>query len=1231
MSKRQSYLDSLNAGRQRRPSTSVNELSRTLEGLEARFRSLSSGQPQSRRDSYPDDIPARMERLSSEAAYPGSAWNERSASSSRSARPARKPNSASPFQALARDFERAREQDEGVAAVSRIASELHELREDMRHEMNAGLHREFEGLREDIEKAYASASNGTNGAELKRELNRISHAVQGLAERNDDNGINLLRLEIEEVKQAIGSLAREDTLRSVDNQWNEFGRRFDAFEERTANRPDRAIGDPQLNALYDRLEQIGAAVQELPDSMSLRSLDEKVRSIADALNSFSEERNQVSPEAFSTIEQRLDEISRAIIASSVAAQPAAAIDYDILDRIESGMSSLANQLSVLDDDRPAIFDGLTQLSQRIEDIARRSDQPSEAIERLAAQIDAISQRVETSASGIEGDALLKILETRLQDLTENIDRQQGDANTRSEILLRDLETQLSQMARRLDAREAEPANLEASLMEAIDARFAAFSSRLEEGRSPADPQAMQKLESRLDSLSSQLDSSAQQFAGVDPALIRNLEEQVSGLSSHLSQPSAALPEFDDIQPRLVSIEQSIADSREDVMDAARRAAEEAVQHIASGGGDPVAVTGLAGDLKSLEVLARKSDERNSRTFEAIHDTLLKIVDRLGSLEDGLPGAAAKPENVTVDAAPSVDPYQEPAYAEANDAAEAHAEPAVATPQVESDDEPQDRNQRNSLLSGISRALSGRNKADTEELPGDADHSDAPVMPKAEIDPPFDEDMANRPLEPGSGAPDLQEIMKRVRKERSQPASADETNASQSDFIAAARRAAQAAAAEAEVLKKKSESTGDGARSQTREFLKLKRKPILMAAGAIMIALAGLQLGKAFISDQDQVASIESDPTPVVSEQMDLSGDQVDQVEVAAVDTATDIPDVLTTDPVRMVETDSMPLEPSSRGIPPILPGSADEIAPAVTADVSQPAAMMQANATQDYAVPPIEAGPVTLREAAAGGDPKAMFAIGVRYAKGRGMKADMAEAAKWYERGADLGFAPAQYRIGNFTEKGIGVERDLKKAKTWYQLAAAQGNASAMHNLAVLHAMGTEGAVDNDSAARWFIEAAELGVRDSQFNLGILAAKGVGMKQDLAASYKWFALAAKSGDKDAAAKRDEVANAMKPDQLTRARASTELWKPKPLIQESNSTDIPVEWTESEGRTASVDMKKAVSNIQMILNKNGYDAGPPDGLMGVRTKSAIKTFQKANGMKPTGEVDEELVRMLLAKK
>jgi len=280
---------------------------------------------------------------------------------------------------------------------------------------------------------------------------------------------------------------------------------------------------------------------------------------------------------------------------------------------------------------------------------------------------------------------------------------------------------------------------------------------------------------------------------------------------------------------------------------------------------------------------------------------------------------------------------------------------------------------------------------------------------------------------------------------------------------------------------------------------------------------------------------------------------------------------------------------------------------------------------------PAEAGPLPLREAASAGDAKALFEVATRYTEGRGMQADMAKAATWYEKSAELGFAPAQYRIGNMYEKGTGVTRDIAKSTGWYEKAAEQGNASAMHNLAVLYAMGAAGQADNDAAAKWFIKAAELGVKDSQFNLGILSAKGVGVKQSLEESYKWFALVAKTGDKDAANKRDEIANALRPEQLERARATSELWKPKALDPEANTVEIPDSWQETGEKTAGIDMKKAVQNIQAMLNKNGYEAGNPDGVMGGKTKAAIAQFQKDNGMEPTGEIDETLVRTLLARK
>jgi localization factor PodJL len=147
----------------------------------------------------------------------------------------------------------------------------------------------------------------------------------------------------------------------------------------------------------------------------------------------------------------------------------------------------------------------------------------------------------------------------------------------------------------------------------------------------------------------------------------------------------------------------------------------------------------------------------------------------------------------------------------------------------------------------------------------------------------------------------------------------------------------------------------------------------------------------------------------------------------------------------------------------------------------------------------------------------------MRFSEGRGVPANLDEAAHWYELAASKGLTPAQFRYASMLEKGQGVKKDLESARKLYVAAAGKGHAKAMHNLAVLYAEGIDGKPDYASAAQWFRKAAEHGVADSQYNLGVLAARGIGMDRNIGESYKWFSLAAAQGDKDAGRKRDELA------------------------------------------------------------------------------------------------------------
>lgn len=211
--------------------------------------------------------------------------------------------------------------------------------------------------------------------------------------------------------------------------------------------------------------------------------------------------------------------------------------------------------------------------------------------------------------------------------------------------------------------------------------------------------------------------------------------------------------------------------------------------------------------------------------------------------------------------------------------------------------------------------------------------------------------------------------------------------------------------------------------------------------------------------------------------------------------------------------------------------------------------------TSQLDLPPATVGPLSLRLAAANGDPSAQFQVGSRLAEGKGNELNFSEAAKWYQRSASTGFAQAQYRLGTLYERGLGLKADTAKAREWYTKAAELGNVKAMHNLAVLSANQRGSSPDYATAAKWFGEAANRGLSDSQFNLAILYENGLGVSQDLKAAYKWLELAARGGDAEAIRRRDILKGKMTAEDLAAAETSIKAWKVKqvdPLINDART-------------------------------------------------------------------------------
>jgi localization factor PodJL len=303
-------------------------------------------------------------------------------------------------------------------------------------------------------------------------------------------------------------------------------------------------------------------------------------------------------------------------------------------------------------------------------------------------------------------------------------------------------------------------------------------------------------------------------------------------------------------------------------------------------------------------------------------------------------------------------------------------------------------------------------------------------------------------------------------------------------------------------------------------------------------------------------------------------------------------------------------------------------------------------------MPPPEAGPQALREAAARGDAKAQFIIASRYLDGQSVAQDLPKAAYWYQQAASRGLAPAQYRLATLFERGKGVPQDVATALLWYERAAEGGNLKAMHNAAVIAAGNQAGTPNYDKAFKWFLAAAEQGLQDSQFNLAVLFERGLGTAVDKQEAFFWYTLAAKQGDSDAAKRAETLAKAMSGTEAAAASQRVASWSPIPSPEDANVVAVAdPSWNDQQpaaaapapgimNTDAAVPMMMSapepaptaspVAQAQELLTQLGYNVGTPDGKMGGRTSNAIRLFQLQSGLKVTGEVTPELLDVMREK-
>jgi localization factor PodJL len=781
--------------------------------------------------------------------------------------------------------------------------------------------------------------------------------------------------------------------------------------------------------------------------------------------------------------------------------------------------------------------------------------PAESLTQFREDVRALDHRIEQiSAEGPDAAALGHI-QASVAEL-----RQIASRAASGEALIA-LAEEVQALGDKIDGFVA-PAVSGTDIFSGLDQRFQELAATFEARVAAADTAGTHDLVSLVEALAHRLERV--ELAGEAMPALDRIAAQLGQLTERLEASGARLDNLEGVERSLSELFDRLESVQVHAAAAGERAGKEAALEAASASASATfEVEALRHDLDAVRQGQVQSDRRTQDTMEAVHDTLERLVDRLATVETEIRG----------------------------DTPRIAAAPAEKTPE--------DTQRTPIRESRLAAQLAPVTVVPSERRPID------PTLP------------ADHPLEPGSAAPRVRPPVSAAERIAASEAalspikvSGSETE-SKANFIAAARRAAQAAATMAgpslpggEAGKAGVSTLGAIAQKITRRRPLLLGLAILAIAGTLHLVLNVLGPGEPQRSDAGRPVATEaaaptSEPSRATSAKpispmtslapAPQSGTLPSPLSLAppagptsaAVAAAQRDASAGARRPARQEPAAARESSETAPHDPGAAPAAGQEsrttttVSPLTIASIKLPAmgditgsTGRAAGFTLSNAAPMPAIGasgapaslpgaiPPGLRTAAAEGNPAAEFEMGMRHAEGRGVPLNLEEAARWFERAADRGIVPAQYRLGSLYEKGQGVKKDLEKARRLYTAAAEKGNAKAMHNLAVLHADGSDDKPDFKAASYWFRKAAERGVADSQYNLGILHARGLGAEQNLAESYKWFALAAQQGDQDAGKKRDDIASRLDQHALIAARLAVQTFTAEPQPADALSVKTP---------------------------------------------------------------------------
>lgn len=962
-----------------------------------------------------------------------------------------------------------------------------------------------------------------------------SHALERTASRLEDIAEHLSRLSRRDSETSARAVApSEGRSPAGDEAFHKILGRVESNERQTVE-AFTAVND-RLSVLGRQFAQATKARDTKPEeNTGYGALEKAVRNIVEHMET-SEKRTR---DNFKSLHDRMASLSQK---AAAAPQDSVSKQAPAFTQLESRLADLAQRVERSENSSSQttlpdlLKTELTELANRIDTVRETAESlasraQTQAVQTSQQELRAIESRIvglikeaQVSLTGNgAGPAEMQRMRGEVERLNARIDdASKSQANGGDVMALKAAVEQLS-------TRVAQGPDLRP--MAEMDRRILDITQRLEQTQAQTRnlPQ-VSELERRMAELDYKL---SEAVTSRNAAAGEEIEQRLADIATRVEKTELQLGSLETIERAVNQLFDSMEQQRnwtQEVADnAAKNMAQTMSQQFAASVPAPLDLTtapeiqALNDGLAAVRAASETAEGRNQETLEAVHETLEQIVTKLSELE-----TAAIGQRVAAAVSPPV-----------KDAASlGFVESPVA------------------LWDNPTVQVASVNPFDLPEAPQDT----AVTLDPLQV--PFDA-AAQNPLD--LGMPPLQP------PDLSQPVVGGD------DFIAAARRAAQAAVQPKSMLsnlspgaaraseeaskklldigflrgKRKSKSannesingfsgelkTPPGFKSAVGDSAGKKRKYIIM--GIALLAAVSFFTFNMLGQSKKTVTSAE----PVAIEQ------QLNQEAPAAQPGSAA--------PTQQDGSVAQPPQPKPAELESMLmPEGSDPVLTGSVAHPAQDLADIVSSEKVGEDIAPAEAGSLQLREAAAMGNADAQFVIASRYLNGEdGVTKDYAKAAYWYGKSASAGNAPAQYRLGTLYERGMGVAKDLKGALGWYERAASLGNVKAMHNAAVLAAGAGAEKPDYPRAFKWFSLGAAHGLKDSQFNLAVLLERGLGTKANGKEALFWYSIAAKQNDADADKRAGALAKTLSAAVLQETEKRLRIWTPEVAPNSANTVAV----------------------------------------------------------------------------